>query len=166
MFRRRSLVATDFHYGYSICFHKVFDPHQQDLMTNRMCVCLCVGVCLCVCVCNWGRGWASKERKDTEMTKGLNWVTGLPIRHSTILFWACPQTVTGFQKGQVLPKGWKGSPSPLRKGQPMERTAPCSSDDSEPLMLMENGRYLPSSAKMGQTLHTSHDEGQLIETQN
>ena len=29
----------------------------------------------------------------------------------------------------------------------MERTAPGSSDDSEPLMLMENGRYLPSSAK-------------------
>ena len=39
MFRRKNLVATDFHYGYSIYFHKVFDPHQQDLMTNRICVC-------------------------------------------------------------------------------------------------------------------------------
>ena len=42
MFRRKNPLATDFPYGYSTYFHEVFDPHQQDLMTNRMCVCVCL----------------------------------------------------------------------------------------------------------------------------
>jgi hypothetical protein len=29
---------ANFHYGYSTYFHATFDPDQQDLMTNRMCV--------------------------------------------------------------------------------------------------------------------------------
>ena len=62
MFRRKNLAATDFHYGYSIYFHKVFDPQQQDLMTNRMCVCLCMCVCMCVCIIEGGGEQLRKER--------------------------------------------------------------------------------------------------------
>lgn len=163
MFRRKNLAATDFHYGYSIYFHKVFDPHQQDLMTNRMCVCLCM--CVYVCVHNWGRGWATKERKDTEMTKVLNWVTELPIRHSTILFWACPQTIAGFQKGQMLPKGLKGSPSPSEERPTNGQN--CSRFFGWLRTTVAHGEWkIPTIFhKMGQTLHTSHNEGQLTETQ-
>lgn len=95
----------------------------------------------CVCIEDSGRGrdWG----KDTEMTKVLNWVTELPIRHNAILFWAYPQTMASFQKRQVLPEGWRGegsSPTVGRSAQPINSEALGSADDRELVLLMENGR--------------------------
>lgn len=111
-----------------------------------------------------GEGWATKERKDTEMTKVLNWVTELPIRHNIVLFWACLQTIAGLQKSQMLPEEWReGSLSSMgRLTQPMESSVPGSSDDIEPLLLMENGRYLPYCKNQDKLFMLLITQGQVI----
>lgn len=111
-----------------------------------------------------GEGSATKERKDTEMTKVLNWVTDRPIRHNIVLFWACLQTSAGLQKSQMLPEGWReGSSSSVgRLTQPMESSAPGSSDDMDPLLLMENGRHLQYSKNWDKLFMLLITQGQVI----
>lgn len=111
-----------------------------------------------------GEGWATKERKDTEMTKVLNWVTELPIHHNIVLFWACLQTTAGLQKSQMLPEGWRedSSSSVGKVTQPMESSAPGSSDDMEPSLLMENGRYPPYSKNWDKLFTLLITQGQVV----
>lgn len=92
-------------------------------------------------------------------------MTELPILHNTVLI-CLPQTVTGFQKSQVLPEGWRegSSPSVGKSAQSVESSL-GSADDIEPLLLMENGRYLPIFHKLEQTLHTVITQGQTVGTQ-